>query len=107
MQQRSYANYELESFSFKIRDNFYHELTDKGYIYFKDDKRYVDLNKIFNINPDDNLLPIVLEFARIKKADALFDMKHPTAEDIDELKKDITDIEINQYFINMVKDAIR
>ena len=102
-----YANYELESFSFKIRDNFYHELTDKGYIYFKDDKRYVDLNKIFNINPDDNLLPIVLEFARVKKADALFDMKHPTAEDIDELKKDITDIEINQYFINMVKDAIR
>ena len=62
---------------------------------------------MFKVSTDTNLLPLMLEFARIKKADALFDMKHPTSDDIDELKKDITDIEINQYFINMIKDAIR
>ena len=102
-----YANYEIESFTFKIRADFYPVLKDKGFIYFKDDKRYIDLNKIFDTNPYNNLLPLMLEFARIKKADALFDMKHPTSDDIDELKKDINDIEINQYFINMIKDAIR
>ena len=102
-----YANYELDSFTFKIRDTYYQYLKDNGFIYFKDDKRYIDLNKLFNIKSDINILPTVLEFARIKKADALFEMKHPTIQDIEDLKKDITDVEINKNLVEMIKDAIR
>lgn len=102
-----YANYELDNFTFKIRDDYYHKLKDNNYIYFKDDKRYVDLNKIFEVDKENNILPLVIEFARIKKMDSLFDKKNPTSDDIEDLKKEITDIELNKSFIEMIKDAIR
>lgn len=102
-----YADYELESFTFKIRNDYYHELKDNGFIYFKDDKRYIDLNKIFDIKTNNSILPILLEFTRIKKLDALFDKKHPTEADVEDLKKEIIDIEINKSFIGMIKGAIK
>ncbi len=102
-----YANYELDNFTFKSRDDYYHKLKDNNYIYFKDNKRYVDLNKIFEVDKENNILPLVIEFARIKKMDALFDKKNPTSDDIEDLKKEITDIELNKSFIEMIKDAIK
>ncbi|MBQ9899816.1 MAG: helix-turn-helix transcriptional regulator [Acholeplasmatales bacterium] len=102
-----YANYELDNFTFKIRDDYYKELKGNNYIYFKDDKRYVDLNKIFNIDKDNNLLPLIIEFARVRKADELFDRKNVTSADIEDLKSEIIDIELNKSFIEMIKDAIR
>lgn len=102
-----YATYELDKFTFKIRDEYYKELKDSNYIYFKDDKRYIDLNKIFDVDKENNILPLVIEFARIKKMDALFDKKNPTSDDIEDLKKEITDIELNKSFMETIKDAIR
>jgi len=102
-----YAAYELDKFTFKIRDNYYKELKDNNYIYFKDDKRYIDLNKIFDVNCNNNILPLVIEFTRIKKADGLFDKKIVSEADIEDLKKEITDIELNKELIEMIKDAIR
>lgn len=102
-----YANYEFESFTFKIRDDYYHELKDNDFIYFKDDKRYIDLNKIFDIKTNNSILPLVLEFARIEKTNALFDKKLPTKADVEDLKKEIIDIEINKSFIEMIKGAIK
>ena len=102
-----YATYELDKFTFKIRDDFYKELKGNNVIYFKDDKRYVDLNKIFDINKDNNILPLIIEFARIRKADELFDKKKATSDDIDDLKKEIIDIELNKNLIEMIKDAIK
>lgn len=102
-----YAAYELDKFTFKIRDNYYKELKDNNYIYFKDDKRYVDLNKIFDVNRNNNILPLVIEFARIKKTDGLFDKKIVSEADIEDLKREITDIELNKELVETIKDAIR
>lgn len=102
-----YANYELDNFTFKIRDDYYKELKGSNYIYFKNDKRYVDLNKIFNVDRENNIFPLIIEFARIRKADALFDKKNVTEKDIENLKVEITDIELNKQFVEMIMDAIR
>ncbi len=53
------------------------------------------------------ILAFVIELARIKKADALFDKGHSADIDIEELKKNITDIELNKELVEMIKDAIR
>lgn len=103
-----YAKYEKNPFTFKIRDDYYKELRDSGYIYFNnDDKRCIDLNKLINASEGIDALPIIIEFARIKKADAMFDVGHATQEQIDELKKEIIDIELNKELIEMIKGAVR
>ncbi len=103
-----YAKYEINPFTFKIRDDYYKELRDGGYIYFnKDDKRCINLNKLIEANEGVDILLLIIELARIKKADSLFDKGHATEEEIQELKKEITDIELNKELIEMIKDAIR
>lgn len=103
-----YAKYEKNPFTFKIRDDYYKELRDSGFIYFNDDdKRCIDLNKIIGVSEGIDALPITMEFARIKKADAMFDVGHATQEQIDELKKEIIDIELNKELIEMIKGAVR
>lgn len=101
-----YAAYELDKFTFKIRDDYYKELKDNDFIYFKDDKRYINLNKLLGL-PEGDVLPLVIEFARIRKMDALFDKKNPTIDDIEDLKKEIIDIELNKSFIEILKDAVK
>ena len=103
-----YAKYELDPFTFKIRDDYYKELRDGGYIYFNsDDKRCINLNKLIEANEGVDILLLIIELARIKKADALFDRGHATEKDIEDLKKDIIDIELNKDFVEIIKDAIR
>ena len=101
-----YAAYELDKFTFKIRDDYYKELKDNDFIYFKNDKRYINLNKLLGL-PEGDVLPLVIEFARIRKMDALFDKKNPTINDIKDLKKEIIDIELNKSFIEILKDAVK
>ena len=68
-----YCNYELDNIRFKIKDKYYNELKEKSYIYFKDDKRYLNINKLLRKRKDENLLPIIVEFSRIDKRNSLFD----------------------------------
>ena len=103
-----YAKYETNPFTFKIRDDYYKELRDGGYIYFNnDDKRCINLNKLIEANEGVDILLLIIELARIKKADTLFDKGHATEEEIDELKKEIIDIELNKEFVEMIKGAVR
>lgn len=101
-----YANYEQNNFTFKIRDDYYKELKDNDFIYFKNDKRYINLNKLLGL-PEGDVLPLVIEFARIRKMDALFDKKNPTMDDIEDLKKEIIDIELNKSFVEILKGAVK
>ena len=99
-----YAGYEMKSFTFKIRENYYKELKEKGFIYFKDDKRYIDLNGLLGINGD--ALGIVLEFARIGRIDALFNKKRfPSDKEIKELDDDL-DVVLTSELIDNIKNAI-
>lgn len=100
-----YANYKNENFTFKIRDDFYKELINDGFIFFENDKRFVDLNTIFKQPFETNLLPLILEMEKIKMMDSLFDIKNPSLDDIK--FDDIIDIELNRSFINKIKDAIK
>ena len=66
-----------------------------------------DLDKLINASEGIDALPITIEFARIKKADAMFDVGHATQEQIEDLKKEIIDIELNKELIEMIKGAVR
>ena len=62
-----YCSYENDNFKFKIRDDYYTELKKKNFIFFKDDKRFINLNKLFHIDKKINLLPLFIEFTRIDR----------------------------------------
>lgn len=95
-----YASYERNPFVFKIRENYYKELKANEFIYFKNDKRYIDLNKMLGVSED--CLELVLEFARIGKLDDLFNKKRfPSDKEISSLDDDI-DIVITKELINSI-----
>lgn len=99
-----YASYERNPFVFKIRENYYKELKEHEFIYFKNDKRYIDLNKMLGVSED--CLELVLEFARIGKIDALFNKKRfPSDKEISSLDDDI-DIVITKELIASILNAI-
>ena len=100
-----YASYEKEPMTIKIRDDYYNELKNSDCIYFKDDKRYVNLNKIIGVSNDSNILGLYEEFTRINKLDELFNKKTVLESDIEETK-DIKEIELTRSLIKKIKDAI-
>ena len=103
-----YAKYEQGNFQFKIYEDYYLELKEKKYIYFDDnDNRCIDLNSLVGVNKDNNIMDLIKELERIKKMDELFEKKRVKDSDIDDLKKDIYQIELTKSLVDRIKDAIR
>lgn len=103
-----YAKYEQGNFEFKIREEYYLELKEKKYIYFdKEDNRCIDINSLVGVDKSNNIVDLLKEFIRIDKMDSLFEKKIIKESDIDDLDKEIYQIELTKGLIERIKDAIR
>ena len=103
-----YAKYKEGNYMFTIQYDYYQELKNEKCIYFdNNDNRCIDLNSLVGINKDNNIIDLLKELERIKKMDSLFEKKRVKDSDIEDLKKDIYQIELTKSLVDRIKDAIR
>ena len=103
-----YALYKEGNFYFAIREDYYKELKEKKYIYFDNNNhRCIDINSLIGVGKSNNILGIFEEITRINKAEALFEKGKASDDDIEFLKNEITEIELNRMLVKQIKDVIR
>ena len=103
-----YAKYKEGDFMFCIRANYYEELKNEKYIYFdNNDNRCIDINSLIGVGKTNDITGIFQEMIRIEKMDSLFDKKVVKQSDIDDLDKEIYQIELTKSLVEKIKDAIR
>ena len=103
-----YALYKEGNFYFGIREDYYKELKEKKYIYFDNNNhRCIDINSLIGVGKSNNILGIFEEITRINKAEALFEKGKASDDDIESLKNEITEIELNRMLVKQIRDVIR
>ncbi len=103
-----YTLYKEGNFYFGIREDYYKELKEKKYIYFDNNNhRCIDINSLIGVSKTNNILGLFEEFTKINKAEALFEKGKPSDDEINALKDEITEIELNRMLVKQIKDAIR
>lgn len=88
----------------KVNEEDYKQLYKDGFIYFNNNKRYINLNKLIGIDNNNDLSNLIIDLYRHKRLDGLFD-KNDTAI----LNKDnaVIEIIIDKKFIEYMKKAIK
>lgn len=87
----------------KVNKENYKLLYKEGFIYFDNNKRYVNLNKLIGLDNDNDLSNLIIDLYRHKRLDELFDKKDQA---ILENNNDVVEIILDKEFIEYIKKAI-
>jgi transcriptional regulator with XRE-family HTH domain len=61
-------------------------LKENNCIYYKNNKRYISINKVLNLNTDSDVSELLDQIEYIQKIEEIFDKPSPTQQDIERLK---------------------
>lgn len=86
---------------FKVNEDDYKKLYKDGFIYFDENKRCVNLNKLIGLDNDNDLSDLIVELYKVKRFDRLFDDG-----DLSVLNDDGCEIVLDGEFVEYVKKAI-
>ena len=87
----------------KVNEEDYKQLYKDGYIYFYNNKRYINLNKLIGIDNENNLSDLIIDLYRHKRLDSSFNKND---ESILENNTDVVEIILDKEFIEYMKKAI-
>ena len=87
----------------KINEEDYKQLYKDGYIYFDNNKRYINLNKLIESDNDNDLTDLIIDLYKHKRLYGLFDKND---ESILENYTDVVEIILDKEFIEYMKKAI-
>lgn len=103
-----YVTYEKGNVCFRINDDYYKEIKEKGFIYInKFDKRCININSMLGLSDDVDITSVLFEAYRIKKANLVFEKKKVSLEEIALLNEEIIDIELTRDYIDFVREMIK
>ena len=77
---------------------------DKVTLYFNNNKRYINLNKLIGIDNNNDLSDLIIDLYKHKRLDGLFD-KNDTAI-LDNNNNDVIEIILDREFIEYIKKRI-
>lgn len=88
---------------FKVNEDDYKKLYKDGFIYFDENKRCVNLNKLIGLDNDNDLSDLIVELYKVKRFDRLFDDG-----DLSVLNDvgDVVEIVLDGEFVEYIKKAI-
>ena len=86
---------------FKVNEDDYKKLYKDGFIYFNEDKRCVNLNKIVGLDNDNDLSGLIVDLYKVKRFDRLFDDG-----DLSVLNDDVCEIVLDGEFVEYIRKAI-
>ncbi|MBQ4570273.1 MAG: helix-turn-helix transcriptional regulator [Bacilli bacterium] len=87
----------------KVNEEDYKLLYKDGFIYFDNNKRYINLNKLIGLDNDNDLFDFIIDLYRHKRLDGLFD-KNDTS--IFEKNNDVVEIILDKEFIEYMKKSL-
>lgn len=100
-----YLKYKKGSIKFLVKEFLFEQLSD--YIYYEDNIRYLDLNRLIDVSDNLDLTELIIEFYKIELTEALFEKKNVNMEDFNFLDKDFKVIDLTSYLIKNIKAAIK
>ena len=100
-----YVNYEKTKKRYIIRESLYKYLKKGNFIYYKDNKRYIDLNKFFNI---ENIFDVSFLIESVYYSDELNNIIKDKEINDGEILKILHPeiIEINAFMLNKIVERI-
>ena len=87
----------------KINEEDYKLLYKDGFIYYDNNKRYINLNKLIGLDNDNDLSDLIINLYKHKRLDVLFDKNDKS---ILKNNNDVVEIILDKEFIEYMKKSI-
>ena len=87
----------------KINEEDYKLLYKDGFIYYDNNKRYINLNKLIGLDNENDLSDLIIDLYRHKRLDELFDKNDLS---LLENNSDVVEIVLDEKFIEYLKKSI-
>lgn len=88
----------------KINEEDYKLLYKDGFIFFNNNKKYINLNKLIGLDNDNDISDLIIDLYRHKRLDELFNKKDGS---ILENNTDVGEIILDKEFIEYIRKALK
>lgn len=100
-----YVNYDHGNLVLKVDEDYYKDLVKDKFVYFNNNHRLIDLNKLLGINTNNDIGEFIVDVYKFRRVESLFNKESVS---IDKLKEIDTSCEVvlSRELIEFLKECI-
>ena len=100
-----YVNYDHGNLLLKINEEYYKELVKDKFIYFNNNHRYIDFNKLIGINTNNDIGEFIIDVYRFRRVENLFNKDSVSIEKLKEIDSSY-EVVLSKEFVEFLKECI-
>lgn len=100
-----YVNYDHGNLLLKIDEEYYKDLVRDKYIYFSNNHRYIDVNKLLGINSNNDIGDFIINVYKFRNVEEMFDKKKVSIDKLKEINESF-EVVLSKEFVDYLKRCI-
>jgi len=100
-----YVNYDHGNLLLKVNEEYYKDLVKDKFVYFNNNHRFIDLNKLLGINTNNDIGEFIVDIYKFRKVENLFNKENVSIAKLKEIDTSY-EVVLSKDFVEFMKECI-